>query len=142
MRELRGCESGWRSKIFEIEGILTLEAASTKLTNLSRSESVAVREIKRLIPSSRIGPSRQHVCVRMRFDLGWPPAPLWDAISYLALFTSPFTAATDYSYSVWACTIVDVNQVAQTIISCRAVRHDKLVCDWMRSNLGWLQEPN
>ena len=34
MTELRGRDYGWRSKIFEIERKLTLEAALTKLTNV------------------------------------------------------------------------------------------------------------
>jgi hypothetical protein len=41
------------------------------------------------------------VCVVTRSNFGWPPAPHWATISYVALFTLTSTGATDHMYFDW-----------------------------------------
>jgi hypothetical protein len=41
------------------------------------------------------------VCVLRRSDFGWPPAPHWASISYVALSLSASTAARDQTNLVW-----------------------------------------
>ena len=41
------------------------------------------------------------VCVRMRSNLGWPPATHWATISYVSLSTSASSTATGPLYFVW-----------------------------------------
>jgi len=41
------------------------------------------------------------VCVRMRSNLGWPQAPHWATISYLALPTCASTGASEQLHLVW-----------------------------------------
>jgi hypothetical protein len=74
------------------------------------------------------------VCVGLGSNLGWPAAAHWDTTSYVALSTSAWAGATDWTHLVlgrkkhkWAGSGHHLN--------CEG--HYILVCVGLRSNLGW-----
>jgi len=79
------------------------------------------------------------VCVLRRSNLGWPPAPHWATISYVALSTTSWTTASDQFNFVWD------GSKGKSTGSDRLLtykRYYNLVCVLRWSNLGWPPAPH
>ena len=76
------------------------------------------------------------VCELRRSNLGWPPAPHWATILYVALSAFASSAATNQLYFVW-----DSSNGKSTgsdhLLTYK--RYYNLVWELRRSNLGWPQ---
>jgi hypothetical protein len=77
--------------------------------------------------------------VRIRSDLGWPPAPHWATFSFVALSTSASTGASDQLYVVLDSSKGKSTGSDHVLLY---LQHFNLVWVQVRSDLGWPPAPH